>query len=230
MLHFIHYGKREHVEKFFEDGSIQIGTVRSYDTATHGPMIGDDDEGISRETVTDENIDAHLALGRPMPVDPFFGMPLFGAPGSYGNAFQTVNKSFNYAIFCMTTALHQQLCKNFDDSYDAAIFIDRPFPFLHELTKAFELSKLSNIHYRDRNLQVGEEIHEVFVKEPNYQHQLEVRAIWNIGDPKDKYYRFKTPKAVRCCRKILFDDMPSYEPGTISPEEFDKIMRKALSI
>lgn len=218
MLHFIHYGERAHVEAFFRDGSIQIGTLRTYDTQTHGVQIGDDHEGLSFTTLTDDVVFRLRDEGRIIPphLDQYFGV------GCEGNVINVTNQSFNYAIFCVSRVLHRDLCVNFKPSYDAAIYIDRPFPFFAELSAAFQQSGLAeNIHFHHvadityTSREVPDlDAHECFIKEPAYQHQAETRAIWNAGDEPPRYFRFKAPKAVRSCRMILLDDMPSYSPGT----------------
>lgn len=220
------YGCREHLEQFIERGLLQIGTVYSYDEATHGPAIGDDAEGLSHQAFTDENTREMIARGDPLPVGPW-GTAIFGSPGSYGNVVIRTNVSFNYAVFSSSRVIHRQLCKNFSDKYDCAFVIMRPYVFFHEVSKAFEasgcepsiqLQQVEDICYRDRAIGPDEEVVEAFVKEPRYGHQREVRAIWNVGEkPSQPFYRFDAPEARRCCRLIPFDSMPDYEPGS-SPE------------
>jgi len=221
MLLFFKYGEPKHIEAFFRDGSIQIGTVRAYDEATFGTSIGDDQEGFSYQAVHDGNVREWLEAGKPLPT--FGGLPAFLHPGCGGNLFITNNIGFNYAIFPMSYVLHRDLCLDFSKSYGAAIVINRPFVFLHELSKAFQESQIvecaefqhvADISYRSRELEAhedGEAIIEVFIKEPRYAHQGEVRAIWNVGEPKEKFYRFKAPNARKACRLIMLDDMPTYD-------------------
>jgi hypothetical protein len=220
VLHYVHYGERQHVDNFFKDGSIQIGTVRSYDTATHGLQIGDDDEGYSYSTLTDHSAAKLRAEGRPLPSQ--FDW-LFNSPGASNNKVFTRNVGFNYAMFCVSHVLHRDLCQIFKPTYAAAIYIERPFPFFAELTKAFQASGLTeevtfehvaDVDYRSRQAEHPDELTECFVKDERYTHQAEARAIWNVGENPPPFFRFKAPDAVRCCRIIPLDEMPDYKPGS----------------
>ena len=234
-LIFFHYGERAHIDQFFVDGSIQIGTVQSYDCATHGQMIGDDHEGLSWDVITDDNVRRYRESGREIETGPL-GIPMFLAPGSRGNVQIIQNVSFNYAMFCTTYILHKSLCQNFKPTYDAAIMIERPFPFYYELTKAFIESGLretvtfqhvSDVQYQNRILEPGIEVIEALIKDPGYRHQAEVRALWNAGNYEEHFFRFKAPNAVRCCRKILLENMPDYSEGA-SYDECKAMMEHAL--
>lgn len=216
-MHFFHYGELEHIEAFFRDGSIQIGTLRAYDTETHGTQIGDDQEGLSFTRLTDDVVARFRSEGREIPphLDQNFG------PGCRGNFVSVTNISFNYAVFCVSRVLHRELCTSFKPSYNAAIYIDRPFPFFAELSSAFEQSGLAesiqfqhvaDVDYTSRHVPDLDAL-ECVIKDPSYQYQAETRAIWSAGAEPPKYFRFKAPNAVRCCRMVLLDDMPAYGPG-----------------
>ena len=127
-MHLVKYGVREHIDQFFRDGTVQIGTVISYDTETHGPMIGDDEEGLIFQTITDDTVHMFRARGDRVP-------PVFGAPGCSGNVVMQTNVSFNYAIYSLSHVLHRDLCRNFSADYDAAFFIDRPIVFFTSLRR-----------------------------------------------------------------------------------------------
>lgn len=219
MLHYFHYGEPEHIKQFFEDGSIQIGTLRAYDTATHGQAIGDDQEGLSFTTLTDDVVANLRSNNQPIPphLEEHYGI------GCSGNVVQVTNVSFNYAIFCVSRCLHQVLCKDFKRSYAAAIYIDKPFVFFSELTKAFERSELSDnvtfrhvsdMTYSGRSFQGLDDFAECFIKEERYSNQFETRAIWNAGSEPPPFFRFKAPDALRGCRPVLWKDMPNYPPET----------------
>ncbi|MBN8840906.1 MAG: hypothetical protein J0I25_11970 [Sphingomonadales bacterium] len=218
-FHYVHYGEREHIENFFRDGSIQIDTLRAYDVSTHGVEIGDDEEGVSYCTVTDEAVQKIWDQGKEISphLESFFG------PGCDGNFIRVTNLEYNYAIFCVSRFLHRNLCTNFKNTYDACIYIERPFPFFSELSKAFERSNLAekvifqhvrDIEYRSREIDLSEDVMECFIKEERYSHQGETRAIWSAGDNPPKFFRFKAPDAIRYCRPVLLEDMPDYAPGT----------------
>lgn len=212
---FFKYGQREHLEDFFQRGSVQIGTLRSYDEETHGPAIGDECEGISYHTLHDNNISEYLDC------DDLNREHLAGwivGPGYKGNLTRITNVGFNYAIFCVSHVLDREVCADFSDKYDAAMIIDRPYVFFHELSTAFENSGLvesiefqhvADVHYRPRELLASEDVIEAFVKEERYAHQAETRAIWNIGQPKESFYRFTAPRARRACRLLYLADMPT---------------------
>ena len=119
MLHYIHYGELEHIEQFFSDGSIQIGTLQAYDNATHGLKISDDEEGLSCSTLTDEVVQKLRIENRYIPphLEQLFGV------GCSGNIIQVTNIAFNYAIFFVSLFLHKTLCLDFKPSYRAAIYI-----------------------------------------------------------------------------------------------------------
>ena len=231
------YGCREHLEQFDADGTMQIGTVFAYDEATHGPAIGDDQEGLSYQTFTDESTKEMVARGDPLPTGAF-GLPMFGAPDVRDNVLQRTNASFNYGIFCVSHALHQHLCKDFATHYDCALVILRPFVFFHEVTNALQSSGLveqalfrhvSDVHYQRRSIAPDDDVLEVFTKEPRYAHQAEVRAIWNIGEhPKQKFYRFKSPAAALCCRLIPFEAMPNYGSAA-TREDVEAAMKRAVT-
>lgn len=207
-----HYGRREHCEAFFRDGSIQVGTVRSYDVSTHGNQIGDDFDGRSITNVPSPPGLMPPAGGAHLPFSEW--LP---APGSRGNLFIVHNYAFNYAMFCTSSYFSKKLCKEFSPHYDAAILIERPSPFFHELTNAMVSSNqfetvifqtLDSIEYLNIDLAHGEEINEALVKRPEYAHQYEVRALWNNGELKEKFYRFKAPLARRTCSMALYENMP----------------------
>lgn len=238
MLHFVKYGRREHLEAFLRDGSIQLGTTYSYDEISHGSMVGDDNEGLSYTTVNDANIDGYIETGRTAPT--LSGIPLFNHPGCHGNAVRITNVSYNYVILCMSRVLHRDLCLDFSAEYDSAIYVFRPFAFLHEIASAFESSGLlpdvrfrhvADIIYRDRNVGLaglGDEIQEVFLKEPKYAHQQEIRAIWSPESedaPTEKYYRFKAPLATAGCKLIPLEAMPTYTSETPRDEQIREFER-----
>jgi hypothetical protein len=242
MLHFVKYGKREHLEAFMAQGSIQLGTLFSYDEATYGSKIGDDLEGLSQTTISDRNINEVLEAGFPVPK--FSGIPLFLHPGCEGNVVKVTNVSCNYVVLCLSRVLHAELCRDFSEDYDCAVYITRPFVFLHEVSRALESSELlpdarfrhvSDITYTDRNVGVkglGSDILEVFIKDPRYRNQREVRAIWSSDQDEqilNRFYRFDAPKATPGCRLIPLEDMPTYT--TDDPHEI-KIaqLHRALEI
>ena len=229
-MHLVKYGVREHIDQFFRDGTVQIGTVISYDTETHGPMIGDDEEGLIFQTITDDTVHMFRARGDRVP-------PVFGAPGCSGNVVMQTNVSFNYAIYSLSHVLHRDLCRNFSADYDAAFFIDRPIVFFHELAKAFSASGLVNeaifqhvadIQYAFRALAPEVEIVEALVKPPQYAHQRELRGLWNVGTPAQKFYRFQAPEARRCCHLVPWEKMPDYAPGSLTPEQTRAAVMRAV--
>lgn len=123
----VHFGRREHCEAFFRDGSIQIGTLRTYDEASHGPEIGDDMDGRSNSYIRQPVPGIMPPNGNALaPFDEWEA-----APGTGSNLFVVHNIAFNYAMFCTSHKLSQTLCKQFSADYDAAIVIERPFPFFH---------------------------------------------------------------------------------------------------
>jgi hypothetical protein len=234
LLQFFHYGKREHISQFFIDGSIQIGTMRAYDEKLFGDAIGDDEEGIVYQFSEDgdKEILDRLGFSNLAPDD-----PLSYGVGVEGNIVIDKNFSFNYAIFCMSNVLHRELCQKFSPDYDCALYIWRPFPFFHELTNSFSESKLSknvefqhvcNIDYRDRIMNVEPDVFEAIIKPHRFAYQSEVRALWNVGQPQQAFYRFKSPGAIRCCKMISLEDMPTYKPGA-SKEEVKNAMLKAIN-
>jgi hypothetical protein len=231
--YFVKYGAREHVRNFFQRGAVQVGTVRAYDQATFGDRVGDDDEGFSRQAIHDGNIAEHRAAGYPEPG--VSGFSAFG-PGSYGNLVMVTNLCHNYAIYPVSMCLHKELCQNFHETYDAAIVIFEPFVFFQAITSAFaasgqtegvEFRHVRPINYRSRDIGPGEFLQEEFIKDPQYQHQCEVRASWMIGNPTQRFYRFDAPWARWQCLPLLLEDMPNYEPG--SPRELiDDQIRRAF--
>jgi hypothetical protein len=139
------------------------------------------------------------------------------APGWEGNVWRIQNVAFNYAIFCTSSYFSKKLCKEFSPEYDAAILIERPSPFFHELTNAmvgsgiFEsvmFQTLDSIQYRNLDVPHGEQINEALTKRIDYAHQFEVRALWNNGDLKERFYRFRAPHARRTCHLALYEEMP----------------------
>ncbi len=207
-----HYGRREHCEAFFKDGSIQIGTLRSYDVETHGSQIGDDLDGLSFTTVASPTGLMPPPQGAHVPFSEWLD-----APGSSGNVFLVQNIAFNYAIFCTSSYFSKKLCKEFSPKYDAAIVIERPSPFFHELTNAMVDSglfdevvfqTLDSIQYRNLDVPHGQETNEALTKRIEYANQSEVRALWSNGTLKEKFYRFPAPLARRTCHLALFEDMP----------------------
>lgn len=219
-MFYFHYGERQHIDKFFEDGSIQIGTLRSYDTEAYGNMVGDDQEGLSFCDIDANKFHDFSSQSKQFSPDI---SAMFGQ-GCFGSIVRHTSESFNYAIFCVSRILHKNLCRDFSPKYDSAIIIERPFPFFAELTKSFEESRLAesvvfqhveDIEYRsNRYTEDPFDLVECFIKPENYQHQAETRAIWNAGKDPQRFFRFKAPQAVRCCKRILIEDMPDYEPGS----------------
>ena len=65
------------------------------------------------------------------------------------------------------------------------------------------------------------------VKAPEYSHQREIRVLWNIGEPKEKYYRINAPAATAGCQLIPYEAMPTYQPGA-SPDEIDAAVKRSL--
>lgn len=216
----VHYGEREHIEAFFKDGSIQLGTLRAYDGQTHGAALGDDQEGYSQEIITDDNYETYLRNGgKPLPE---FGI------GCVGNVVIVNNVAHNYVILCLASCLHRELCLKLKPSYGAAIFVKDAQGFIDALTEALECSGLVDgvgfrglepVSYQSRNIEAGKLVSEEFIKDVRHSWQFEVRAAWSVGQPRARFFRIKAPEAVKYCGYLSLEDMPNYRPNE---SEIDK--------
>jgi len=164
----IKLGKKEHVDAFFENGTLQLGSYAYYNSFDHSE-IGDSQEGI---------------------VTLLAKTPLGVIGGTYGSGY-------NQRIFCASVGNPDvKTMKKF--GYDSGFRIDDPIGFSNAVSESIEAAShtFGRCLYRPHKAVLGFPRHTVnlseishrsaeivnaakhFIKSESYSHQKEFRFLW----------------------------------------------------
>ncbi|OEK01864.1 hypothetical protein BFP97_10205 [Roseivirga sp. 4D4] len=190
----IKMSKKEHIDSFFKDGTLRLGTFKDYQKSEN-EEIGDKSEGCL------------LVIGR----------------NSKRTGIAHISSGFNNFVFCCFDGeADQTLVGKFD--YDDYFFIDNPNGFAQAIADRLPCPNIyrSRCVYRNDKVLVGtpppnfnfyKMSHELrnlvnwgqyFIKPVRFSHQKEYRFIWELDEDIDEPFLMKCPEAVEYCSRPAY--------------------------
>jgi hypothetical protein len=207
------YIKQEHLELFFKQGTIKIGTLYKYrDEEQLGNVIGDKDEGTHftelnsphrREiNLSDNSAEAHFFRQHVLrPEQRHLNVNVIMEAGA---KIISQSHSPNYYLYCVTSQYDPEMMKEFE--CNACIEIIDPDKFFNAISKVMKhKGKYGGYHkviYRNRFTDHlnPHSVHPALQKDTKYFNQHETRAIWEPIKKAKQDLFIKAPKAVKYCR------------------------------
>jgi len=187
----IKMSKKEHVDTFFKNGTLQLGTFEYY-------------RNHENEEVKDVEEGSTILVGS----------------NSKNTAVITITGGFDHYVFCCFDGeADQEIIKKFD--YDSYFEIIDPEGFQQAISKKMNavFSKQSRCLYRDDKVLVSEvseefnfgvlsshmenlgDVSKFFIKDKRFQHQNEFRFTWKLPNDIDKPIIMDFPEAIKFCKR-----------------------------
>lgn len=213
----------EYANGLVDKGKIKLGTLFEYKNEDlYGPDIGDKGEGtltewsrIDKENVTQS--DLNRIEGKVFKV-------ANGVKGVKLNCLVAVSqKSSNLYVFSSSKVFNVELMRklsaDYHKKYDACVKITNPKKFIKVVSSAIkEIGKFETyepccyMHRTKHHSKMAP--HPVFIKEPRYQYQEEVRAVWSSIRKEGLQSQFlELPKLTKYCELYYIDSGESTEDG-----------------
>lgn len=207
------YVKREHLDVFFTNGSMKIGSLYEYrNVEQYGNVIGDDGEGFYH-TELSKSGRHEIDLSQNTPEANFFRQHVLRPDQQninvkiiMGDGAKLISRtdSPDYYIYCVTSEFNHNVMKEF--GCDSCIEIQRPDVFFRAISKRIrhkaEFETVTNIVYGNKNTHytAPHGVHPAIKKSTEYRNQKEVRAIWKPKKEIKAPLFIDVPKAIRACR------------------------------
>jgi hypothetical protein len=185
--------KKEHVDSFFSEGKIQLGTFKYFQTM--------------------ENEEAR---------DPSEGMSVLAARNSKMTLFGNIGSGFNHFVFCAFDGNPtNDIIKRF--GYDDAFEIVNPLGFSNAIKMSIGAikEKRSRCIYKKHKALVSElredykfngisanlssdlaEKVQYFIKHDRFSHQQEYRFIWEVDEDRAEPFIITCPEAIKFCKRV----------------------------
>lgn len=189
------YTKREYAEALIQRGALRLGTLDCYRKVEyHAPMIGDAKEG-------DKGRYDNPALTTTAGLSPIAARIAHGAIGGLPSGavfdrclFEEVEQFPNCWLYCTSARLSAKLMHSMDPEYDACVRIDYAGLFSRivatellrqNLIASYSQSGIGPCVYRERSrpYQDDDGLPPVFLKDPSYAGQEEVRFVFLPREP-----------------------------------------------
>lgn len=224
----------EYAEGLVNKGTIKLGTLSDYQNQDHyGEDIGDKDEGSLTEwsRINCENV-TNSALNR-------IERQVINIPeGVKGVVLKdclsaVTHKYSDLYVFSTSRAFNVQLMRtisrDYHKKYDACVRIHYPQEFISTVSNVFKetgkFEESSLCRYISRMKHHSKSApHPVFIKEPRYQYQEEVRAVWSPrSEKKVESSILEIPELSKYCELYYVDSGNSTEDGVplISEKYFE---------
>lgn len=211
------YMKREHIDKFFADGTLRIGTLYEYrNVELHGPAVGDLDEGKDTKTLTshqEETFD--IRSNDPRAV---FARQVIKGWDEFPEGTKLIIKmeptsrlelyGSSPDVYTYCTSLEHSIELMKELGYESCLVIKNPYMFFQEINT--QLKTISHrmfgapIIYNSRTQPFDEPIkaHPAFIKPHEYSYQTEFRCVWepNSGEPITPLF-INCPSAKEFCER-----------------------------
>jgi len=209
------YIKKEHLDLFYKNGSLKIGTLHEYRNEEDlGTVIGDNHEGLH---ITELNSPKgrEIDLAGNTPEAEYFRKHVLRSDQQdskvkiimeAGANLVAHTNSPNYYIYCVTSEFDKSVMKEFGCNRCIEIF--NPEKYFKEISRVIrhkaEYEGYFDIVYGSKKTDHlnPHKIHPALMKETKYINQSEVRAIWRPKkEPKGSLF-IKAPKALKYCREL----------------------------
>lgn len=176
------YLKKPHAELLLTQGKLRLGTLYEYrDTETHGVVIGDKDEG-KLTTFMDIEHEHWTAATQPELIQKMIKLGE-GGTMTVGNLKMSLTEhSEDLYIYCTTEVFAKSALADF--GYDCCVVIERPEQFFDAISRTVRhKARFGGVYRceyvgRSQSHENTDRIHPAITKDPTYQNQKEVRALW----------------------------------------------------
>ncbi|WP_311880982.1 MULTISPECIES: hypothetical protein [unclassified Pseudomonas] len=212
MLPVFKYSETIHSQNLLSRGNIRVGTLHDFRKAEHKKGIADANEGKKQVSfnIPSANTDT-LSEKQKKSFEQFGGFVMGKGVRANLTNFNQI-KSFNHQdcfIHCTSERYSANTLAQFDKA-DSCVEISDLEAFYEVLTRALnaitpvELMCVSRVHYKGRAEEWNGEdwgTHPALIKEPEFQEQYEVRAIWRPkGDDVLSHIILDEPGLIQFCR------------------------------
>lgn len=211
-MYLYKYMKSEHVETFFHNGKLRIGTLLDFKrNEAFNAAVGDKNEGSHFPFIAVENIKVDDMNSKQ---HDFFKGAIEFTPGTTigGFTLQKEIRSEDYYIFCLASQPSRAAMEKFE--CDTCIEIFKPEEFINALTRKLRtktgpLVWKGAVTYTEKKYPYTTDIanHPATTKDPEYDYQKEYRLIWQAknavanGAFLEPFF-VKAAKTIHCCRVI----------------------------
>jgi hypothetical protein len=176
------YLKKAHAEQLLNHGKLRLGTLYEYrDMDTHGAVIGDKDEGTSSRFM-EVMYERWTPTTQPEFTKSFFNLGSDATLTISGITLEKPQESPDFYLYCTTEVFDENALAEF--GYDCCVLIERPQQFFNAISHTIRYkATFDGVHQcqyvpRRQPHQSGDGIHPAIIKDPTYQSQKEVRALW----------------------------------------------------
>lgn len=209
------YLPKKYLDAFFRRGSLKIGTLYEYrNTEQYGLVIGDQDEGVHRTSLTltkgdkidlgSNTLEADFfrnALAKP--IEQTSNIKIVALDSGY--TLKVQSQSPDLYIYCMSSRYDKEVMRQF--GCDSCIEIIDPMAFLatisHRIRHKARFDGFAPICYmsRDTHYKNPHRIHPAIMKDIDFQYQDEWRAIWVPIKTSREPLIIEVPKAISHCKR-----------------------------
>lgn len=180
------YMNKEHAEKFWDDGTIRIGTLFEYrNIDKHGEEVGELSEAMAYCIIHKSQLNRvardETTVGG---LSEFVKNMVKSSPEAiYSDNFIVGYSPLDQYIYCCTSEYSEESMNLF--GYDSCIKISDVSGFISCVTECLGVTAKFKgafyCQYRERGFKFEESptVYPEIIKHPNYAHQKEVRVIWH---------------------------------------------------
>lgn len=176
------YLKKTHAELLLNHGKLRLGTLYEYrDMDTYGTVIGDQNEGKSSRFMEIRR-NCWTSNNQPEFTKSFFKLESGATLNISGITLVKTQESQDFYLYCITEEFNKDTLIDFD--YDCCVVIEHSAQFFAAISRTIRhKARFDGVHkcqYMPR-LQPHDsikEVHPAIIKDPTYQRQKEVRALW----------------------------------------------------
>ncbi len=209
------YCRQEHMEKFFTDGSLRIGTLYDYRSEEdHGIEIGDHKEGALVFSGTGENLTKQQLAEMPL-LRGIIDAPDGGTIGRVTFTDCIIDRGDLY-IFSTSQdysrGAHLQWAEDPTAQYNACYSINSARLFFREVSRAISKKAkflgFGQVHYydSDQGLDIRSPLGHLHPGQlkggKRYSQQMEIRAYWQPLSALSPPFLTKVPEAIKYCTRL----------------------------
>jgi hypothetical protein len=203
------YMQQEHLDGFFQNGCLKIGTLYDYrKEEEYGEVTGDRDEAyqLTELRTPDDGLDlatntaeAVYVKKRLCPDEQSVGWKFSG-----NVTFVYYDSAPDAYVYCLTSKYSPAVMKKF--KYDACMEILDLDAFLASISRKIADCGIyvygGKVLYMNRRTPFTEPLrmHPSIIKDPKYSYQKEWRSIWRPSEQSISPFLTHVPEAIRYCR------------------------------